>query len=342
MAMTPTQCIQRLASGEMPRLLMLFGDEPQQKLDVTDTWRKTAKAQQFDERHTFVADSEFDWQQLVTTANTMSLFSEKQVIELNLPTGKPGTSGAAALVEWASTDNPDVALLLHGPSINQSVKNTKWFKTLESQGVVCFCYELKGNQLAQYLSQYARSTELNIANDAITALADMNEGNLLAAKQEIDKLTLTFPAGSHIAFSDIEAALSLHSKYSVFELTEAVLAGDINKAIVILGRLEQEGIEPNIVIWQLINEAQRLEECMHQQQSTGRINFAKMRIWQSKQRFYVSALNRLHQTHIKDILQSLATADIAFKTEKIEQPFVVLAHLCLMFLPADLTQLQLT
>ncbi len=342
MQMTPAQCIQKLEVGEFPRLLMLFGDEHQQKLDVIDKWREVAKIQQFEERHTFVADGEFEWQQLHTAANTLSLFSEKQTIELNLPTGKPGTVGSAALIEWMTNNlSDDVALLLHGPLVNQSVKNAKWFKTLEKHATVCFCYELKGHQMVQYLSRYVKQINLAISDDALNAIADMNEGNLLAAKQEIDKLELLFPNRENITLSNLQNVLSIHSRYSIFELAETTLVGDMQKAVLILDRLEQEGIEPNIVIWQLISEVQKLQSCLYEQTNLGRINFSKLRIWQSKQRLYTGALKRLSKTDLDNIMSNLTSADTLFKTEKVEQPFVLLAHLCLLFLPVELKGISL-
>ena len=336
MQIKPKLLLDKLQRNELSNGLLLFGDEPRQKLEITDNIRRVAQTQGYTEKHQFTADSEFDWGQLEIAANTMSLFADKQLIELHLPTGKPGTTGAQALIKFAEQTYPDVFLLLHGPQINQNTKNAKWFKRLNARFELCQCYELKGPQLQAYLQAYAKKIALDIDAEGINLIGDFNEGNLLAATQELDKLSLGYKDNTQISAEMVKSALVQQSRFSVFEYTDCLLANNMTKSIKILQRLEEEGIEPNVVLWQLINEYQRLLSCKEQLQQTGRINFNQLRIWQNKQSLYTSTVSRLNNEAMYQLQKQLSKADKLFKSSVPEKPFVIIAHLSLLFMPAKL------
>jgi len=314
---------------------LVFGDEPQQKLSSIETVRKKARAEGFDERTVLVQDKEFHWQQLYDAAQSMSLFSAKQLIELELPTGKPGKEGATALQDLAEQTNPDTLLILHGPRIGKDVQRTKWFKALDKIGRFIPCYPLEGRQLQQWIEQTARSAGLNITPSAAHLLAEYCEGNMLAGAQEIEKLALVYHEHT-IDEAHIEAAVVNQSRYNVFQLIDTMLSGDGAKMTKLLLALESEGVEPNIVIWALIREWQTLTEL---RQQSGTINWQSFRIWGPRQGYYQQALNRLSLQTLSEIGKLLSQADSVFKQQSVIRPYVALNHLCMVFVSPALLQL---
>ena len=323
-----------------PSVVLLFGDEPQQKIECIDILRQHAVKQGFNERQTLVADSEFEWSQLLEASQSMSLFADKQYIELELPTGKPGAQGAKAFTELANTGFEDLLVLVHGPKIGKDVQSAKWFKTLSKAGFFTLCYPQEGQRLSQWISQYLTKTGLQADRDSIALLAENCEGNLLAARQEIEKLALIFPDG----ILDREKVASVtvdQSRFTVFQLVDALLGGDMQRAVKILYRLESEGVEPNIVIWALVREWQVLTTLSNERDAGRAPNWQKMRIWKNKQSLYQAALNRLSSRDLLHLQDKLQTADLAFKQTTQAKPFIALCHLCMLFLPASLADFPL-
>ncbi|MFC3093595.1 DNA polymerase III subunit delta [Alteromonas sediminis] len=334
MQLYPNRLDADLAKHLVP-FYLVFGDEPQQKLSAVEAIRNTARASGFDERTVLVQDAEFEWQHLYDATQSMSLFSAKQLIELELPTGKPGKEGAKALELIAEQANPDTLLIVHGPRIGKDVQRTKWFKALDTNGRYIPCYPLEGKQLLQWLEQTARNTNLTMTPQAASLLAEYCEGNMLAGAQEIEKLALVY-ADQTINETHIEEAVVNQSRYNVFQLIDTMLAGDGAKMTRLLLSLESEGLEPNIIIWALIREWQTLTEIKH---IAGPVNWQSYRIWGPRQGYYQQALNRLSGEHLVDIGKLLQQADHVFKQQTVVRPFVALNHLCLVFVTPALLQL---
>ncbi len=337
----PQQFTQQLQRDALPPIVLVFGDEPQQKLDVIDALRKQAIANGFTERQQLNVDSDFSWHQLTEATQTMSLFADKQYIELYLPTGKPGTQGAKALSEFADSNIQDVVLLVHGGQIGKDVKNAKWFKLLSQNAWFCPIYELKGRQLHGWIQNKAAELRLRLSPEVISFVADMSEGNLLATRQELEKLALIYSEET-IDLERVQRALVDQSRFNVFQFIDEVLEGNIQKAVKILLRLESEGVEPNIILWSLINENRKLLACKSQLQQHGKINFMALRIWQTKQSMYQNALRRLDILTLENMQRDLMQADSLLKSETQQKPFVLLSHLAMLFMPLSLDKLRLS
>jgi DNA polymerase-3 subunit delta len=342
MQIKPNQFVSHLSKHPLPPIVLLFGDEPQQKQEIIDALRQKAKSQGFEERQTLTADSDFSWHQLVDATQAMSLFSDKQYIELTLPTGKPGTQGGAVLSDIAATISADTLLLIQGPKIGKDVQNAKWFKQVLAHAWFCHCYELQGSQLTQWIKHKAQELKLGLTMDAINTISDLNEGNLLSANQELEKIALLFGESQTIDAEQVAKATVDQSRFTVFQFTDEVLAGNMQRAIKILYRLESEGLEPNIILWALIKEAQLIEQCFSFRQRGENIPYTKMRIWQNKQSLYNSALMRLSAGHISVLIQHLQQADALLKSETVQKPYVMLSHLSLLFLPSPLEHFSLS
>jgi DNA polymerase-3 subunit delta len=342
MQVYPNRFEQHVQQQGLSPFILIFGDEPQQKLDMIDCVRVLAKKNGFEERQTLVADSDFSWSQLIDATQTMSLFSDKQYIELTLPTGKPGAEGSKVLTAISDNPSPDTIILIQGPKIGKDVQKAKWFKAIDSKGMFSHCYPLEGKQLQQWVQQRCRELGVNVSAAGMAMICDFSEGNLLAAKQEIEKLALMFgDSGQVVDEKMLAKSMVDQSRFTVFQFVDDLLAGDMQKAIKILYRLESEGIEPNIILWSLIKEAQTLLECKSMQRIEGNINFNKMRIWQSKQGLYRSALQRLSDADLRLMMSHLQQADLILKSEQTRKPFILLSHLALMFMPAPLQHLPL-
>ncbi|NMH58589.1 DNA polymerase III subunit delta [Alteromonas ponticola] len=338
MQVYPNRFNESLTKGLKP-FYMLFGDEPQQKIEMIDTVREQTKRAGFDERTTFVADSDFSWSQLIEACQTMSLFASRQLIELELPTGKPGTEGSKTLASLATQTNDDVIIVVHGPRIGKDVQKSKWFKALDAVGVHSICYPLEGNALSQWINHRCTQAKLQLDNACIKRLADFCEGNLLAARQEIEKLALLYPQ-THITLELMDKALVDQSRFNVFQLVDVMLNGDKQRCVKMLLRLESEGIEPNIIIWAFIREWQTLWSLHHLRSTNQAITWQKFGIWQNRQAYYQAALNRLNKTHLETIRDQLQQADLLFKQTTVSKPYIKLCHLCMLFLAMPINQYQ--
>ncbi|MCY7297119.1 DNA polymerase III subunit delta [Alteromonas sp. a30] len=329
-------------NNALPCFAMIFGDEPQQKLDAIASLRTKALQHGFDERHTLVADSQFEWSQLIEASQSMSLFASRQYIELELPTGKPGAEGSKTLLEIAAQNNPDVMLTLHGPKVDKSVTNSKWFKALDQQGIYIPCYPLEGDRLKAWLNEQIQLVGLQPNPQLAAFFSDFFEGNLLAAKQELQKLLLLYPDGQ-VDVSQIDKVLVEQSRFNVFQLADVILSGDAQKTVKLLNRLEAEGIEPNIILWALVKEwrtVSTLSLALQHNQPLDKL-WGSLRIWQNRKGLYQDALRRLDMTQLNAIQEKLSHLDRALKQSAIARPYVELCHLCLMFIPMQLEALPL-
>jgi len=337
----PNRLAGKLQQG-LSAFYLIFGDEPEQKLSAIDLIRQVSRQQGFDERQSLVADSQFDWSTLLEASQSLSLFASRQLIELELPTGKPGTEGSKLLQQLAQHTNPDTIYLLHGPKVGKDVQKSKWFKTLDEQGIYVPCYPLEGKQLLQWVQQTLQQHQLQYSPELPAFISDSCEGNLLAARQEIEKLALLYP-DRLIELTMAQQSMVEHSRFNVFQLLDTLLSGDMHKGIKILYRLENEGIEPNIVLWALIREWQvlyHLQFALSQGQTLGQL-WNKHRIWKNRQALYQSALQRLPLAHLQLMQVKLSHMDLALKQSQIFRPYVELCHLCLLFQPATLNNVSL-
>ncbi len=324
----------------IPNVVLIFGDEPQQVIEAMDCVRHIAKANGFSERTSLTADSQFEWDSLFDATQTMSLFSDKQMIELHLPTGKPGVTGSKTLIALASQLHDDLLLVIHGPRIGKDVQNTKWFKTIAQCGLFVPCYPLSGQALQQWLTGLMQNAELNIEHECIQFIADACEGNMLAASQEVQKLVLLH-GSERITLDMCRHAVVEQSRFNVFQLIDEVLRGDSDAIVRLLLRLEGEGVEPNVIIWSLLKEWQNLLQLQSLIQNQQPIQWQRFGIWPQRQPLYQAALQRLKPQQLDSIANELTSADKQFKSETTARPFIQLAHLCLLFTTQGATQISL-
>ena len=285
-----------LLSSDLKKLLrsvyLLTGDEPLQVIESADEIRAAARKQGYSERQVFHVDQSFDWGQLLQEANSMSLFAEKKILELRLTSTKLGDAGSKALTEYYDRLSPDNILLISMPKLDKRSQNLKWFKALDKAGAVIQVWPIEGGALLQWIIRRMKSRGLTVARDAASLLAEKVEGNLLAAAQEIEKLSLKAPAT--IGVDDILESASDDAKYDVYKLVDAALAGKYKRVATILNGLKAGGEAPSLVLWAFAREI-RAMVAMSQEVKQG-ISIAQVfknhRIWDNRSALIRAGLTR--------------------------------------------------
>ncbi len=237
----PEKLPQLLKKGLAP-VYLISGDEPLLVQECCDQIRKTARDQGFLDRLTFHADHQMDWNAVGDELSAMSLFAERRRIEIHLPTGKLGDG--RALLERVLQDPPeDVVLLLISARLDAAETRRKWYKELQNKGVHVPVWPIDANKFQGWLQQRATSRGLSLTRGALAILAERLEGNLLAASQELDRLSL-LNQGQTIDEEAVEQAVQDSSRFNGFELVTELLAGRAPHAGKMIGVLQQEGENP--------------------------------------------------------------------------------------------------
>lgn len=238
-------------------LYLVYGDEALLVREAVDAIREKAQAQGYAERQLMSVEPGFDWNGLIASSRSLSLFSERRLLELRLPTGKPGEAGAKALAELAADPPADTLLLVVCGKLDKAVRASRWVEAIESVGVAVAAYPIETAQLPGWIARRLQAKGLKPGPGVAQLLAYHMEGNLLACDQEIEKLALLH-GPSEINVGDIEGALSDSARFTVFGLADAALKGEARAAARILESLRAEGVEPVLVLWALAREIREL------------------------------------------------------------------------------------
>jgi len=301
---------------------LVTGDEHLLVAEALDAIRDAARDRGFGSRELHVATTGFDWGRLTESTGTLSLFAERRIVELRLPTGKPGRAGGQAIVDLAGQAGPDLLFIVAGPKLDGSAAASKWAKTLEKLGVSLPIWPVGVRELPGWIANRMRAAGLQPDREAVALMADRVEGNLLAAAQEIEKLRLLLGAGK-VTARDVTAAVARSSRYDVFKLAEAAMAGDARRAVKILGGLRAEGIEPVIVMWALARELRTLamlDDAVRQGGDLGQAMRAA-RVWQSRQGLVRSCVGRHSHGDFHRLLRATGRADAAAKGQRFGDPW---------------------
>lgn len=258
MRINTDQVANTLKKGLSP-VWLIAGDEALLTGEAADAVRARARSEGFTGRELFVTDRSFDWTELRASTRALSLFSERRIIEIRMPSPRPGKEGGAALAELACDPGPDNLLLVVTTRPEKDTWSSAWFKALEKHGVFVQAWPVEIAKLPHWIEERAARHGLSIDRDAAELLAERVEGNLLAAHQEIEKLALLH-AGGRIGADEVLAAVANSARYDVFQLGEAALEGDVPRALRILDGLRAEGAEPPLVLWALCRELRALAD----------------------------------------------------------------------------------
>jgi DNA polymerase-3 subunit delta len=241
-----------LSSG-VRHLYLISGDEPLLVTETLDAIRRAARDDGYTDRAAYVAERSFDWDEFEAGLKNYSLFASRRLVEVRLPTGKPGDKGARKIIALAGEEQVDTLLIFITPKLDRTSSRSKWATTL-AKAAVCIDHPAPDHRnLTGWISARLKQAGLQCDRDALELLASRVEGNLLAAKQEIDKLQL-MSGGERITLDSMRSSVTDGARYDVFQLADAALSGDARRAARILQGLEREGVAAPLVLWSLARE----------------------------------------------------------------------------------------
>ncbi len=307
-------------------LYTLHGDEPLLLQEAADAIRAAARAQGYTERtvHT-VQGAHFDWSEVLAAGGSLSLFADKQIVEVRIPSGKPGKDGSAAiqqLVEQAQGNDSTLTLFLL-PRLDFATRKGAWFGALDNGGVSLQVDTIERAALPQWIAQRLQQQGQHVASGeegqrTLQFFADRVEGNLLAAHQEISKLGLLFPPGE-LSQAQVESAVLNVARYDVFKLSEAVLSGQVARVQRMLDGLQAEGEAEVLVHYTLAEDIRALKRVKDAMAAGQPLPMAlkAQRIWGPRERLFERVLPRLSPARLNNLLQSAHQVDGIVKGLKV-------------------------
>ena len=306
-----------LAKG-VRSLYVLHGDEPLLQQEAQDAIRAAARAAGYTERSSYtVAGAHFDWSAVLAAGGSLSLFADRQIVEIRIPSGKPGKDGSAALqrIAQAAQGNDNTLTLVSLPRLDAQTRKGAWFAALDGQGVSVQVDPVERAALPHWIAQRLAAQGQRVAageqgQRTLQFFADRVEGNLLAAHQEIQKLALLYPEGE-LAFEQVEQAVLNVARYDVFKLSEAVLSGQLARAMRMLDGLQAEGEAEVLVHWALAEDI-RIIKRVKDAMAAGKplpMALRENRVWGPKERLMERLLPRVSDAQAAQLLQSAHTVD---------------------------------
>jgi len=322
----PERLIDELQRGLAP-VYLVAGSERLLVEEACDRVREAARAAGVAERIRLSADGRFDWNELERATETGSLFASQRLVELRLPTGKPGAEGGKALRAWVEGDRDDVLLIIcDGWELNQ--EKAAWFKAIDGAGVYVPCWPVKPDRLPQWISHRMRTRGLAADDEVARFLAIRLEGNLLAAAQEVDRLALLFP-GQALDLDAVREAVADSARFDGFRLAELVLAGQPGAALRCVRGLRESDAPPPAVLWALGRELDIAREVAHRSASEpiARV-FGALRVWKSRQPAIQACIRRAGPARLDAAIGALGRLDRMAKGRLGGDFWVELERLC--------------
>lgn len=329
MKIRPDQLYNHLQK-DIASVYLLSGDEPQQLLESADTIRHSARSHGYEERQVMEAATNFDWNTLAAEAASMSLFAQRRILELRIPSGKPGRDGSTAISDYLATPPEETLLLIILPKLEKSQQNSKWFKAVDQSGVVIQVWPLKAAEMPGWIQNRAQHHGLQLTRESIQFLAQQTEGNLMAANQEIEKLRITHGVGN-ITLKEVAASAAGSAHFTIFELMEAALSGETARALKMIRTLKAEGAPAPVVLWSVAREvrlAASVAEALSRREPPAAVfKRHKPPIWKSRQQLLISGARRLPLQGWYRMIKLLAKVDEAIKSSG--DPWTVMEEILL-------------
>ncbi len=310
------------AASAFHPLYVFSGDEPLLMMESIDLLRSKARQLGYTEREVMLQERGFDWSALLNAGQTMSLFGDRRWIELRIPTGKPGRDGADALKQFSvqiasqsNADGPETIFCIVLPRLDMKTKSSAWFSSLDEAGMAVQIDSLDRSHLPSWiagrLQKQGQSIQSGPAGQrALEFIAEQVEGNLIAAHQEIQKLGLLYPAGE-LSEEQVRSAILKVARYNVFELSEAMLAGDLPRVNRMLDGLKGEGEPLVLILWSVTEELRLLSKLKMASDAGESVQqlLRANRVWGNKERLYPAALKRVQSSRLRQALQIAAGLD---------------------------------
>lgn len=309
---------------------LVAGDEPLLVGEALDTIRAGARQRGFSERELHVAGNGFDWAELINSGANLTLFAEKRIVELRLPTGKPGRQGGASIIALLENTGPDLLLLISAPKLDRSAAAAKWAKAVEAHGALVQVWPIDQRELPAWIGGRMRDAGLDPDRNAVRLIAERVEGNLLAADQEIQKLRLLLGEG-RVTAEDVAHAVADSSRYDVYKLADAAVSGDAVRALRILAGVRAEGVDAVIVVWALTRELRslgRIAAMVHSGMELGSA-LQKSGVWRNRQGIVRACVARHRPADFYRLLKFARRADAAAKGQSAEDAWQLATEIVL-------------
>lgn len=311
MKIQPYQLAQQLKKQLLP-LYLVSGDEHLLVQEAVATIIEHGKTLGFTEHLRFTQETNFNWEELLFTTKHLSLFDDQRILELKLNNFKLG-SGEKILEDYVTNPPPGNLLLLITPKLDSNVQKSKWFKARENKIGIIQIWSLDLKQLPMWLKNRLQIHALTLDSASIDFLIDYTQGNLLALNQEIEKLSLTYGKGK-LNLEQVLAALTDHSRFSVFDLLDHALSSKTKSVVRIINNLKQEGLEPAIVLWAIAKELRTLLSCSTAENLETAM--LKSNVWTKRQPLIKQALKKHNVKQLKQMLKCAAEIDLYIKGAK--------------------------
>lgn len=281
---------QQLVNTVLP-LYWIAGDEPMLMQETCDVIRQFAKSNNFNHKLIFDLDTKFNWDNFIFETKSLSLFSDKTFIELRAGEKKLPEQGRKVLANYLQNPMADKLILLISGKVDTATQNTKWFQAIEEKSGFVAVWPLTGMELLQWIDKSFKHYQLTVSKEAKQFLIERGEGNLLAIKQDIEKLSLLYQE-SPIEFEQVRSVISDNARYDVFALADAVLEGKADRVIKILKSLREEGTEAILALWALTREIRLLSELQESAEPLSPALQRKHAIWPKRVPLFQKALQR--------------------------------------------------
>lgn len=337
---------QHLKRGLHP-FYFIYGEESFLGMEAVEQIRQEAKNQDYDERECYEITSQFDWEGFKTSLNALTLFSSKRLIECRFREDKINKAAGQVLSELASTPPPDTLFLCFADKLDASLKKTAWFTALERQGITLWAKTLQRSAFIRWLRSRVQSAQLTLTEEVFTLLVERTEGNLLAAAQAIEKLSLYFSYPSStvreqnfspdcktedLILEEIHQLISADTHFSVFELVDALLMGSVSRTKQVFFSLKHEGIEPLLVLWAITREVRAIIPIAQLAEKGGSLaqGFREQKVWQHRMESIRIFLNRVTLPFLHHCLIQAKYLDDLLKGQRLGDAWTELYAFCLL------------
>lgn len=320
--------LERQLDRQLAPIYLIGGEEPLFVQDAQDAVRAAARKAGCTERVLLDVEAGFDWGRLAEAATSRSLFGERNLIELRMPTGKPGTAGAKAISAYCKAPSQDAVLMINTGSLDSSQRRSGWVSAVDKSGVFVYAWPLPLSQLPRWINRRLRNVGLSVPAAALDLLVERAEGNLLAVAQEIDKLRLLF-GEMELTTEQVREAVADSARYTVYDLAEAALMGSVGRCVRILHGLREEGVDPTLVLWALARDL-RVVTALAERSPSSEL-FRRERVFQSRQAILQQAARLAPASVWRRLLLRAARADQVIKGVASGRPWDELIQLSTAF-----------
>lgn len=291
-------------------LTVICSDEPLLVQEQVDQWRSDARTQGYTEREVFTVEGHFNWAGVLDAQRSLSLFGDRKIIEIRIPTGKPGKEGADALKTLCNQLSDEVCIMVTLPKLDKATKSSVWFKQLSQSVNPIEINNIALAQLPRWIADRLKRQNQTASPTALHTMAQQFEGNLIAAHQEIAKLGLLFPTGV-LSDEDIHNSIFNVARYDVFSLSESLLSGDVARLCRMIEGLRAEGEAIVLVLWSLTEDIRALTRLKLAVEAGGNLSqlMRDMRIWGVREKLMPQAVRALPSNFLKNALKRTAELD---------------------------------